>query len=117
MSYRGQKGVNSDIFTDWYQNVFIPNVKSYHIENKLQGKVLLIMDNSPTHPSVEVLNSIDKEFEVMFLPPNVTPLIQPMDRGMIEKMKRMYRKQMLSRLPLAEDNAESVVEFSQTITL
>ena len=37
-------------------------------ENKM-GKVLLIIDIAPTHPSLEVLNSIDKNFVVQFLPP------------------------------------------------
>lgn len=119
LTYRAQKSawMNGEIFTDWYKNVFIPNVKSYRKEKQLEGKVLLIMDNAPTHPSVEVLNPIDPNFEVKFLPPNVTALIQPMDQGVIEKLKRMYRKQMLRRLLLAEDDAESVVEFSKKLNL
>lgn len=119
LTYRAQKSawMNSEIFTDWYKNVFIPNVKEYRKKNKLKGKVLLIMDNAPTHPSEDVLNQINKDFEVKFLPPNVTPLIQPMDQGVIEKLKRMYRKQMLRRLLLAEDNAESVVQFSKKLNL
>lgn len=119
VTYKAQKSswMNSEIFTDWYKNVFIPNVKKFRKERKLSGKVLLVMDNAPTHPSVEVLNPIDKGFEVMFLPPNVTPLLQPMDQGVIEKLKRMYRKQVLRRLLLAEDNEESVIQFAKKLNL
>lgn len=119
VTYKAQKSswMNSEIFTDWYKTVFIPNVKKFRKERKLHGKVLLVMDNAPTHPSVEVLNPIDEGFEVIFLPPNVTPLIQPMDQGVIEKVKRMYRKQVLRRLLLAEDNEESVIQFSKKLNL
>lgn len=61
--------------------MFIPNIKNYRKENKIKGKMLLIVDNVPTHPSVEVLNPINEEFEVMSLSPNVTPFIQPVDRS------------------------------------
>ena len=44
----------------------------------------------------------------MYLSPNVTPLIQPMDQGVIEKMKRMYRKEMLRKL-LILDESEGVL--------
>lgn len=50
-------------------------------EKTLEGKVLFIMGNMSTHPSVDVLNPINEEFKVMFLPPNVAPLIQPLDQG------------------------------------
>jgi len=80
-------------------------------------KVLLLLDNAPTHPSAEVLNLIDPDYQVMFFPPNVTSLIQPMDQGVIEKFKRMYRKQMLRRLLLNESTEESVVAFSKLLNL
>lgn len=66
----------------------------------------------PTNPSIEVLNPIGKEFEVMFLPPNIRPLLQPMDQGLIEKLKKMYRKQVMRRLLLAENNEGSVIQFA-----
>lgn len=56
----------NEIFTDWYKNVFTPNVKKFYKERKLSGKVLLVIDNMPTHPSVQMLNSTDKGFEVIF---------------------------------------------------
>ncbi|XP_015377198.1 PREDICTED: uncharacterized protein LOC107171470 [Diuraphis noxia] len=81
------------------------------------GKVLLLLDNAPTHPSAKVLNLIDPDYKVMFFPPKVTSLIQPMDQGVIEKFKRMYQKQMLRRLLLNEGTGESVVAFSKLLNL
>ncbi|GFU62114.1 hypothetical protein TNCV_2671601 [Trichonephila clavipes] len=63
-----------------------------------------------THLS-EILNAIDDDFTLMHLPPNVTALVQLMDQGVIEKLKRIYRKQVLQTSLLAENDEESVVAF------
>lgn len=117
--YRSQKNqwMDAAIFTEWYKDIFIPSVKKHRKQNKKEGKVLLIIDNAPTHPGLDVLNKIDGNIQVMFLPPNVTSILQPMDQGVIEKMKRIYRKQMLRRLLLAERDEESVLQFVKNLTL
>ncbi|KAJ8880456.1 hypothetical protein PR048_016926 [Dryococelus australis] len=94
-TYRPQKStlMNSDISTDWCKSMFMPN-KQEHKEHE----VLLLIDNVQTHPSAEILNAINDEFEVLFLLRNVTPSIQSMDQGIIDKVKQMYRKHMLHRL-------------------
>ncbi|XP_050065139.1 jerky protein homolog-like [Aphis gossypii] len=104
VTYTAQKNVwmDSKLFLNWII---------------ITGKVLLLLDNAPTHPSAEVLNLIDPDYQVMFFPPNVTSSIQPMDQGVIEKFKRMYRKQMLRRLLLNEGTEESVVAFSKLLNL
>ncbi|GFW20163.1 HTH CENPB-type domain-containing protein [Trichonephila clavipes] len=91
---------------------FIPNVKKLRESEGKTGKVLLILDNAPCHPPVEILNAIDDDFSVMYLPPNVTTLVQPMDQGVNEKLKIIYRKQVLRILLLAEKE-ESVAAFAE----
>lgn len=44
----------------------------------------------------------------MYLPPNVTSSIQPTNQGVIEKLKRIYRKQVLRWL-LLDDGTENSV--------
>lgn len=39
----------------------------------------------------------------MFLPANTTALVQPMDQGVLEAMKRRYRKALLQRKTRKED--------------
>ncbi|GFU11983.1 hypothetical protein TNCV_3265751 [Trichonephila clavipes] len=53
----------------------------------------------------------------MYLLPNVTALVQPMDQGVIEKLKRINRKQVLRRLLLAENDEESVAAFSEKFNM
>lgn len=118
LKYTHQKSawMSGEIFIDWFTNQFIPTVTKFRNDRNLTGKVLLVLDNAPTHPAEEVLNEINKNFKVIFLPPNCTALIQPMDQGVIEKLKRLYRKQLLRRL-LAADDEENMISFSKKINL
>jgi hypothetical protein len=51
------------------------------------------------------------EFSVLFLPPNMSSLLQPMDQGVNECTKRLYRKKLLQKLLLADGSEESVTDF------
>ncbi|GFY31834.1 HTH CENPB-type domain-containing protein [Trichonephila clavipes] len=98
-------------FSEWYFKDFILNIKKLREREGKTGKVLFILDNAPCYPPAEILNTIDDDFSVMYLPPNVTALVQPMDQGVIEKLKRIYRKQVLRRLFLAENDEEKCFCF------
>ena len=53
-----------------------------------QRQVLLLLDNAPTHM---IKNLTLSSVKVMFLPPNTTSRIQPMDAGIIAAFKKRYR--------------------------
>lgn len=74
------------------------------------------MDNAPSHPPIDVLNNINTNFEMQYLPPNVTAIIQPMDQGVISITKKLYKKQLLSKLVL-KDNQLNISEFLRNFTL
>ncbi|XP_050697644.1 tigger transposable element-derived protein 1-like [Eriocheir sinensis] len=86
-------------FTEWFVEVFAPAVKTYLIEKNLPLKALLLMDNALAHPPgvEEELGKGYKFMEVMFLPPNTTPLIQPMDQNVIASFKKLYTKALFER--------------------
>ncbi|XP_019210812.1 tigger transposable element-derived protein 1-like [Oreochromis niloticus] len=72
--------VPRQFFVEWVNLVFGPAVKKFLEENDLAMKCLLIIDNAPAHPSGDE-DVILEEFsfiKVLFLPPNTTPLLQPM---------------------------------------
>ena len=87
ISFKSQRNslLTAEIFTDWYINEFMPSVKKHRQRKGKTKKVLLIIDNVPTHPSHDKINKLDEDFKVQFLPPNMTALLQPMDQGITEK--------------------------------
>ncbi|KAJ8946434.1 hypothetical protein NQ318_014421 [Aromia moschata] len=73
---------------------------------------VLVQCLAPAHPSSTELNEIDPQFFVVYLAPNVTSLIQPVDQGVISALKRRYKTMFLNEL-LAKEFEEkgSVDEF------
>lgn len=82
LTYKSQKNawMSADLFVEWFQHTFVPGVKQFQQNIGKEGKVLLLLDNAPSHRSTETLNAINDEFEIKIFPPNVTSLIQPMDQ-------------------------------------
>ncbi|GFW77670.1 tigger transposable element-derived protein 1 [Trichonephila clavipes] len=75
------------IFTERFNNCFVPEVEAYTKEKSLDFKVLLIVDNAASHPQLEHPN-----VQLVFLPPNTTSLIQPLDQGIFATFKKYYIK-------------------------
>ncbi|GFX05348.1 tigger transposable element-derived protein 1 [Trichonephila clavipes] len=79
--------ITTAIFTEWFNNCFVPEVEAYMKEKSLDLKVLLIVDNAASHPQLEHPN-----VQLVFHPPNTTSLIQPLDQGIIATFKKYYIK-------------------------
>lgn len=88
------------IFSDWFIDTFIPSVEEFQIKHlnikKDDVKALLLLDNAPAQPSSDLMKSPNGKICCMFLPPNTTSVIQPMDQGVIVSMKRIYRRKQLN---------------------
>jgi hypothetical protein len=56
-------------------------------------KILLILDNAPSHPYVELSN-----VELMFLPKNTTSILQPLDMGVIKSFKNHYFNALINSI-------------------
>jgi hypothetical protein len=74
----------------------------------------LLLDNAPSHPSAEELKTPDGKIFVMFMPPNVTPLIQPMDQNVLRLTKLYYRNSLLTSIILKKNN---IAEALKSLTL
>ncbi|GIY62867.1 hypothetical protein CDAR_122691 [Caerostris darwini] len=73
--------VTRKFFVEWVNLGFGPTVKKYLQENNLPVQALLILDNAPAHPpnlEDDILEEL-KFIKVLYLPPNTTPILQPMD--------------------------------------
>jgi hypothetical protein len=61
-------------------------------EERVAVKSLLIIDNTLGHP--QSISIEDKNVQAVFLPPNTTSLLQPLDQGTIRFVKASYTRQV-----------------------
>ena len=102
----GKAWVTRQFFIEWVNLVFGPAVKKYLLEKGLPLKCLLVLDNAPGHPP-NLQDDILDEFnfiKVLYLPPNTTPLLQPMDQQVIANFKKLYTKHLFRKCFDVTDN-------------
>ena len=114
--YKGQRSglMNDTVFVDWFQNYFKPAVRGFQQQGGTPGKVILLVDNCIARKLKSTEFQEDSQFEILFLPPNTTSTIQPMNQGVILKAKRIYHCRMLRRVV---SYFGSIQEFSQKYNL
>jgi hypothetical protein len=100
--------VTAVLHTEWFHQCFIPEVNKYLEQEGLSFKVLLIIDNAPSHPTSI---AIENEY-VVFLPPNTTSLLQPLDQGIIRCVKAKYTRLVFEQIRAAID-AEPNLEIME----
>lgn len=107
--YRNQKKawMNKELFKEWFEKQFVPAVTHFNKTNNLPNRALLLLDNAPSHPDVSELTN--GEIKAVFLPPNVTSLLQPMDQGVLQNMKLAYKKRFLRSL-IEEDSGSLTMQ-------
>ncbi|GBL54826.1 Tigger transposable element-derived protein 4 [Araneus ventricosus] len=72
--------------------------------SRQKRNVAIIVDNCTAHNQPENLKAI----EIVFLPPNVTALLQPLDQGTICDFKRKYKKMVVKDLIKVLDRNEKL---------
>ena len=100
VSYYANKSawVNQPVFVDWYDKVFVPQARKHceSIELPSNCIIILMLVNCSAHPPAATL--ICGNICVMYLPPNVTSILQLMDQGIICSLKCKYRQIFLQRM-------------------
>ncbi|XP_019716745.1 tigger transposable element-derived protein 1-like [Hippocampus comes] len=106
--------VTRHFFVEWVNLVFGPAVKRYLEEKNLPFKCLLVLDNGPAHPP-DLEDDILEEFsfiKVLYLPPNTTSILQPMDQELISNFKKLYTKHLFKRcFDITENTQLTLREF------
>ena len=84
--YRAQKKswMTGVLFEEWVRKLD----SSFRAQSR---KVALLIDNCPAHPEIKNLTNIN----LIFLPPNTTSVLQPMDQGVIRSLRAHYRKKVV----------------------
>ena len=90
------------LFSWWFHHCFVPEVKQHLRDQGMpeDSKVILIIDNCRAHPPADEL--VSGNIFAVFLPPNITSLIQPMHQGIIANIKHIYKSVFLRKLVNAD---------------
>lgn len=116
VDYRAQSNawMSAEIFLSWFNKVFVPSVKENLRDKGMpeDSKVVLLLDNCRAHPCAQELKK--GNISAVFLPPNVTSLIQPMDQGVIQNLKMLYRRDFMRQLTNYDGN---ITEFLKKYNL
>lgn len=93
------------LFQDALLNCYAIEMEKYCLESNIPFKILLIIDDAPGHPPF--IGDLHPSIKVVFLPPNNTSLIQPMDQGVITAFKAYYlRRTFAQAIAASEENTE-----------
>ena len=95
--------------------IFVKTLNDWdHELRKKKRKILLLVDNCAAHPIVPNLKFI----RLVFLPPNTTAVLQPMDQGVIRSLKANYRKLLVFRIiDDSEQNIETIITVFDAILM
>ena len=96
--FQSNAWMTEQIFTKWFNEVFVPSVTNYLSTKGLEEKAFLILDNCAAHP--DDLSSENGKIKCLFLPPNTTALIQPMDQSPIAALKKSYKQHSFEKWSL-----------------
>ena len=93
--------MDSQIFDEWVRKLD----RTFRMEGR---KIALLIDNCPVHPSASDLTNV----QLVFLPPNTTSVLQPMDQGVIRSLKAHYQGRVVRRLCTALDKTKTLPKIS-----
>ena len=74
---------------------------------RMEGRKIALL-NCPAHPPVSDLTNV----QLVFLPPNTTSVLQPMDHSVIRSLKSHYRGRVVRRLCRALDKTKTLPKIS-----
>jgi len=88
---------------EWFFQVFVLLVKKYLSDKNLSQKAILLLDNASCHLKEDDLKTADGDIYAVFLPPNTTALLQPLDQNIMKILKYSYRKKLLVELLMIKE--------------
>ncbi|GAB0091425.1 hypothetical protein DMENIID0001_062680 [Sergentomyia squamirostris] len=90
-------------------------VKDYLESQGLPEKALLLLDNDPVHRPAEEL--VSGGIRVMYLPPNCTATVQPMDQHVLETLKKKYKRSFVKFLLRKLEDGDDLLEAVKNVDI
>lgn len=99
LQYKANKKawMTSELFADWLKQI---NRKMC----QKKKKIILFIDNCRAHGIIPKMKAV----KVVFLPPNATSKLQPLDQGIIRSFKVGYRKDVVKKIIDAVDRKKEI---------
>lgn len=99
------------LFQDALLNCYAAEMEKYCSENNIPFKILLLVDNALGH--LPFIGDLHPNIKVVFFPPNITPLIQPMDQGVMAAFKAYYLRRFFAQAiaTTEEDGEKTLLQF------
>ncbi|XP_023572006.1 jerky protein homolog-like [Octodon degus] len=109
--------VTREIFFDWLNKHFVPAARAHCKQAGLEDncKILLFLDNCSAHPPPELL--VKSNVFSIYLPPNVTSVIQPCDQGILRSMKSKYKQFFLNSMLASVNRGLKIQDFLKEFSL
>ncbi|XP_066471472.1 tigger transposable element-derived protein 1-like isoform X2 [Tiliqua scincoides] len=96
------------LFQDALLNCYASEMEKYCSENNIPFKILLLVDNALGH--LPFIGDLHPNIKVVFFPPNISSLIQPMDQGVIAAFKAYYLRRFFAQaIAATEEDAEKTL--------
>lgn len=109
--------VTREIFADWFNKHFVPAARAHCKQAGLEDncKILLFLDHSSAHPPPELL--VKSNVFGIYLPQNVTSVIQPCDQGILRSMKSKYKHFFLNSMLASVNRGLKIQDFLKEFSL
>lgn len=101
---------NSDVFKDYLQNHFLPNVRSSTNESQ---PILLIFDGHASHTSKQLIDwAVANNIILFVLPAHTSHILQPLDVGIFAPFKGYYYRECA--VFMRENMGRSITKYEMT---
>ncbi|XP_029410189.1 tigger transposable element-derived protein 2-like [Nannospalax galili] len=109
--------VTRAIFSDWFNKHFVPAARIHCKKAGLGGncKILLFLDSCSAHPPPELL--VKSNVFSIYLPHNVTSLIQPCNQGILRSLKSKYKHFFLNSMLASVNRGLKIQDFLKEFSL
>ncbi|KAG7174109.1 Tigger transposable element-derived protein 1-like 20 [Homarus americanus] len=104
----------STLSLSWFDDCFVPDVKKFCERQNVPFNILSLLDNALGHSPL--LLDRHPNVKVVFLPPNTTSLIQPMDQELICNVKAAFSTKKFQLLNDYTNTREELRNLSDTTT-
>lgn len=116
IKYKAQESswIDTTVFTNWLKTIFVPSVRKRQQEDGKCGTVVLLLDSAACRYVSDTNLTFGKILiKIVLLPMNLTSDVLPMNQGIIEKLKIIYRQNFLKEVLQRgiKADTESLTEF------